>query len=337
MDPITRQEGFEHHRNDDVSTSPPISPEINKALSDFTTLVAKSATLRPNLLPMIQQLMKMISILIRDEIDVELGGLWDHLIGKRYKISVAVFGNISSGKSLLCDVIEEVFKGRCDIIKEPVAKWQENGLLKAFYDDISPNNPNKGQRQMALTFQHYAFVSRLILNKLIEPDPNKIIVHDAHVLVDRHCFAENLKDDGLIDKQQMTWYNEMFDMWNILCPSAEPELILYLKTDPQVCFERNLIRQKISRPEESNIDLKYLEGLSLRNDRLTSMDLIKNKVIVLDGNQSAEQVAKSALSFISRHTPIDDNGRSPEEIAINALRIVQKREEEKNAQKKIIV
>lgn len=217
---------------------------------------------------------------------------------KEDHISITVLGNISSGKTTLTQQLANVMTPS-KLISEPVEIWQKNGLLGEFYTDIDKKNPERGVNRRAVLFQNFAFVSRLVLCKAVERGPPQHIIQDSHVLADRYCFVRNLhEEEKLISDIEFEWYNEMFGMWQILCPTAVPDIFIYLRSDPQVCFDRNLIRQKISRPEESSITLSYLQALHNYYEDLIKMDDIKNRLVIVDGNKEEDVVLKECLDIL---------------------------------------
>ncbi len=76
------------------------------------------------------------------------------------RITLAVEGNISAGKSTFLDIIQNMDAGRelVDIVPEPVDQWQSIGaehfnILDAFYKD---------PKRYAYTFQNFVFVTRML-------------------------------------------------------------------------------------------------------------------------------------------------------------------------------
>jgi len=213
-------------------------------------------------------------------------------------MSVTVLGNISSGKTTLTQQLANIMVPS-KLVSEPVDMWQKNGLLGEFYADIDKKNPQCGINRRAALFQNFAFVSRLVLCKEVEHGPSKHIIQDSHVLADRYCFVRNLHEEQkLISDIELQWYNEMFEMWRVLCPTAVPDIFIYLRSDPQVCFDRNLIRQKISRPEESSITLSYLEALHRYYEDLIKMDDIKDRLVIVDGNREEDVVLQECITIL---------------------------------------
>lgn len=193
-------------------------------------------------------------------------------------------GNIGAGKStFLAKVgrfldVQQVF--------EPCAAWQDvdgaGNILQAFYDD--------GKR-WAYTFQSYAFITRVLAqekNKVLYPDAIQLL--ERSVYSDRYCFAKNAYESGLMTSLEWALYCEWFE-WLVQSRMDKPYGFIYLRTAPEVCFDRLSYR---GRSEEAAVPLKYLELLHNKHEEW----LIEKKniasylydvpVLVLDCNESFE-------------------------------------------------
>lgn len=75
----------------------------------------------------------------------------------------------------------------------------------------------------------------------------------------RYCFVENLYNKGHLKDVEHSVISEWFNFL-VTCPNFDfhTNLIVYLRTDPKVAFQRILDR---SRAEESKISLSYLQDL----------------------------------------------------------------------------
>lgn len=102
----------------------------------------------------------------------------------------------------------------------------------------------------------------------------------------RYCFVENLLEKGYLHSSEYFILNEWFQA---SLPSAPVDLIIYLKSDPDVVFER--IKRR-ARPEEAGITLDYLRKLHQRHEDW----LIGQKfpppapVLTIDANTPLEQI-----------------------------------------------
>ena len=74
----------------------------------------------------------------------------------------------------------------------------------------------------------------------------------------RYCFVENLYNGGNMTDAEYTVLSEWFNFL-ITCPQLNFKIdqIVYLRTDPEVAYERI---KKRKRPEEHLIPFAYLQG-----------------------------------------------------------------------------
>lgn len=162
-------------------------------------------------------------------------------------------GNIGSGKSTFLGLIKKYFN-EAAIIFEPTDKWQKVGsdgnLLDLFYKDTS---------RWAYTFQSYAFISRMQsqLDYMAENLEYKIFFVERSVYSDQYCFAKNCFESGLMSALEWQIYREWF-FWLINSFMKKPAGFIYLRTNPQVCYDR---LKKRNRTEEADVSLRYLQTL----------------------------------------------------------------------------
>lgn len=204
----------------------------------------------------------------------------------------SIDGNIGSGKTTLITELAEYYKNDSNIIflKEPVEEWgkikDESGqtMLQKFYLD---------QHKYSFSFQMMAFISRLsLLKKTAKENKNCIIITERSLFTDRFVFAKMLFDQGKIEyinyQIYLEWFNEFAQDFPI-------EHVIYIKTDPTVCFERT---KKRARNGEETIPLEYLnECHSYHEDFLREGGFGTNK-LVLDGNQDIFENKDILLDWI---------------------------------------
>jgi len=75
-----------------------------------------------------------------------------------------------------------------------------------------------------------------------------------------------------------------------------PFKLIYIRSDPHVCYERLKIRHRES---ENSIDLPYLNRIHLKYESWVNK-LNKDCVITIDGNQNKTQVLKQIDDLVSR-------------------------------------
>jgi deoxyadenosine/deoxycytidine kinase len=196
-------------------------------------------------------------------------------------IIVSIEGNIGSGKSTLLEKLKLHFYNNNKILflKEPVDDWStirdlnNKTILELFYED---------QTKHAFAFQMMAYISRLaILKETLQKNSNCIIITERSLYTDKMVFAKMLFDNNNISLENYSIYLKWF---NTFVDSFSVDKIVYVKTDPTICYSRI---QKRSRTGESNIELYYLQKCHNYHESMLDVNtdkcVCKNQIIV-DGN-----------------------------------------------------
>jgi deoxyadenosine/deoxycytidine kinase len=181
-------------------------------------------------------------------------------------IVVVVDGIIGAGKTSYLQVLEEDLKQyglRVTMVREPVEKWKECGILQRFYEDKS---------RWAYHFQAKAFHDR-ILENIKAWDNHKD--HTDIFILERSCFTDNLFMDMLYDSQtidslELQHYREWWELWSRIMPYL-PDVFIYLKPDVEVCMRRLRFR---NREGEENIPQLYQEALEKKHNEFFDCDYI---------------------------------------------------------------
>jgi deoxyadenosine/deoxycytidine kinase len=204
-------------------------------------------------------------------------------------------GNIGSGKTTLLDLCRE--HEDLEIIEEPVGKWQNfynHNMLQLIYTDKRP--------EMQLIFQIMANLSRLDqLNQI--KSMNKTIMMERSLLSGYQIFSKAAGARGELKDLEMNMLHFMDKIFteNKLGEFCKPDLIIYLRTDPEICLERI---QHRGRHEERGINLQYLNLLHQAHDKWLGKPY-KNRpnyevpcpVITLDGNRTDEEYTQLLLQL----------------------------------------
>ncbi len=167
-----------------------------------------------------------------------------------------VEGNIGAGKSTFLAMMRDNLK--VHVVFEPHEKWQNVGgadnLLEKFYNDT---------QRWAYTFQTYAFITRILEQEAhayhYSQSPH---ILERSVFSDRYCFAKNTFEQGLMSALEWKLYQEWF-AWLVEKYVHQPDGFIYLRTTPEVCYQRLLKR---GRHEEVAVSLEYLTQLHNKHE-----------------------------------------------------------------------
>jgi thymidine kinase len=183
-------------------------------------------------------------------------------------------GNIGCGKSSILKLIQINKPIEMNIYNEPLHDWSR--WLELFYSDM---NKHSFGFQMRVLKSHLD--KKDILNGIFERSP----------LSCQKVFGELLYEDNKMNELEWNLTNEFnYDYgWN-------PDYVVYLKCDPQICYQR--IKQR-NRNDEQTIDIKYLERIHQKYENLYT-DCKSFKVITIDASNSIEKVYEDVMDLVIR-------------------------------------
>lgn len=198
---------------------------------------------------------------------------------------ISIEGNIGSGKSTFVEQLKQTLKNDAIcFLQEPVELWNtivdKDGItiLEHYYKD---------NKKWAFSFQMMAYISRLsLLKKAIESN-YEIIITERSLTTDKNVFCQMLYDNDLINDIDFTIYNKWFEEFN----NVHNIQYVYLKTDPEISYERVLKR---SRSGET-IPLSYLINCSHYHDKWLSNE--KDVFII---NANVDNTSENVSQWIER-------------------------------------
>jgi len=170
-------------------------------------------------------------------------------------VFISLEGNIGAGKSTFLAHLEKRLQGSTDFafLREPVHIWDTirdgsgNTILKKFYQE-----PEK----YAFAFQVMTYTTRYQeLKRILQEHPEcKVIICERSLEADKQIFAKMLHDDGVMDDVMYSIYETYFTMYE---GAFQMDGIIYVRAEPEVCYERI---EKRSRDGENKISSDYLKN-----------------------------------------------------------------------------
>jgi len=224
----------------------------------------------------------------------------------------SIDGNIASGKSMILDHLSKSKYQNAYCMQEPVAEWSNmksgTNLLSSFYEN---------KERWSFCFENLVQLSRLKSHyqslKLVNSQPFLQKQKDRKVFLERsiyssfHVFTQNTYDDFGINniefdilKEYFHFFtndlNSMFNWTDKNNPDSLhlPFKLIYIRSSPDVCFERMKNRNRLS---EDLISRDYLNSIHLKYEDWISKQC-KDNVAVIDGNKSKEEVLQQINNIV---------------------------------------
>lgn len=189
---------------------------------------------------------------------------------------IVLEGNIGAGKSTFLKYINELTDDSLCVLGEPLGTWTEtNGinLLELAYKD---------PKRWSSAFQSFAIITMSEMHMKKSTKPVKVM--ERSVFSTRYCFTEAHHRKRNIDDINMLVVDRTFNFIMDHFP-VTVDLIIYIRTTPNVAWERLKKRNRI---EEKSMSFDYLQLLhKLYDDWLIRQKFpVAAKVIIIDGNRS---------------------------------------------------
>ncbi|XP_053984409.1 deoxynucleoside kinase isoform X1 [Hylaeus volcanicus] len=192
--------------------------------------------------------------------------------------TVCIEGNIGSGKTTFLSHFKQF--NNTTVLQEPVDLWRDvagTNLLELMYSD---------PKRYAFLFQSYVQLTMLQLHTYKTPLPYKIMERSVY---SARCFIENMKRTNMLTDVEIVVLEDWYD-WCIKSANIETDLIVYIRTSPEVVYQRMKAR---ARKEENCVSLEYLKQIhGIHDDWLYHQTLfnIPAPILILDGNKNLEEM-----------------------------------------------
>ncbi|GAQ83246.1 deoxynucleoside kinase [Klebsormidium nitens] len=191
---------------------------------------------------------------------------------RKKPLTFCVEGNISVGKStFLRQIVTKtiLLQELVDISPEPVEKWQSVGddrhnILESFYKD---------PQRYAYTFQNYVFFTRMLQAQERPVAGKPLRLMERSVFSDRMVFVRAVHEAKFMSDMEISIYDSWFDPILSAIPTLIPDGFIYLRANPDTCFNR---LKKRGRSEEMSVDMDYLQNLHEKHEQWLLPDVAKS-------------------------------------------------------------
>ena len=190
-------------------------------------------------------------------------------------MKIVIDGNIGCGKTTMIKQLNDDI--RIPIFLEPLHKWNE--LLTLFYKDPAkwafPFN-----LEVLLTFNEWK-------------DNTFPAIYERNPLSCRYVFTDQNYDSGHIHRVELEIFKKLYKQlsWN-------PDVLIYIQTDPEICYKR---MQERGRGCESEVSLEYLKDIHNKYEKLVLDCNIP--VYIINGNKEKKQVYEQILQIVKSYVP----------------------------------
>jgi deoxyadenosine/deoxycytidine kinase len=193
---------------------------------------------------------------------------------------ISIEGNIGVGKTTFINIIKERIE-KSEIVKEPIDLWKtitnekDENILQVFYNDVE---------RWGYTFQNLACITRMMcIEENIRESNCEYLFLDRSLGTDKFIFEKILHDNGDISLIEHKIYNLWCDFYSKYVRDFKNELIIYLKCDTTIAYERIMKR---GRDEEKNIPFEYLDQVNKYHDNWLNKN--NENIVIIDCNKDFE-------------------------------------------------
>lgn len=192
------------------------------------------------------------------------------------QVRVHVEGNIASGKSSLLEFLKT--KEQVTVLPEPLEKWQNVDGVNVFERYYS------NTKKYAYAFQTYAMLSLLERNAKTSLKPIQVFERSLDSI--QNVFIKLLKKTENIDSTECAVLKKHLKFMEKYFDNEKPDLIIYVRTSPDVVYNRIKSR---GRSEERAIDRDTVKILHSLHEAWYEK-LAPGDVFVIDGDCTFEQL-----------------------------------------------
>lgn len=221
-------------------------------------------------------------------------------------------GNIGSGKSTLCRMLEVFYNGEAEIIYEPVDEWKsvqnnEDGknLLQCYYEE---------QNRWGFSFQLYGLLTRF--HDTMKKQQKELRFVERSIFSYKNVFARFLYENKKMNSLEWKMYEQWFDWLSKDSFEVEnkPNGFIYLRANPETSYQRMLKRE---RNEEKCVPIEYLESVNKYHDDWLSEQSLESDILIIDVDKDFEntpeewlRIKELIMNFIEKNKKKNNQNKS---------------------------
>jgi len=205
-----------------------------------------------------------------------------------HPFTISVEGNVGAGKSTLLNFFNQF--PEFAVHKEPLDQWQD--LNGTDFLGLMISDPAR----WGLAFESLVTLTMAEIHMADHEGAQGLLfrpvkVMERSLMSARQVFVENLRDQISLGEVEIldAWYNLLVSRPEF---DTKVDLIIYLRTTPQVAYERMASR---ARSEEATLPLQHFQRLhKLHEDWLMGdKKTVSTPVIVINANEDISHLAKT--------------------------------------------
>ncbi len=196
---------------------------------------------------------------------------------------IFIEGNIGAGKSTLLRLLGE--RLLIKMLVEPDVEWKTNpigdgkSILDLYHHD---------KKRWSYSLMAYTFLARLkALEAFVNKHPESVILAERSIYCDMHCFAKNGFESEYMSRVEWQAYQE-WSSW-LAAKSIQPDAFIYIRVDPEVCYQR-INKRRFPAPSRNSV--QFLTNVHNRHDDWLMSNKTTKPVLIIDGNSDFEASEK---------------------------------------------
>ncbi|XP_057378542.1 deoxynucleoside kinase-like [Daphnia carinata] len=207
---------------------------------------------------------------------------------------VAIEGNTGCGKSQVLQWLS-TFPSVL-ICEEPIEDWRNfsgQNLLDLRYSD---------PKRWSFAFQSVVQLSRIKMysGRVHNPRATRFIERSLHS--NRYCFLEMAKEMKHLEEIEFAILAKWFQY--LECePCTRLDLIVYLRTSPDVAFNRIKTRNRV---EETGVNFDQIRNIHNKYETWITSGASGFKCVVIDANNDVNTVQQLIMSHLMQHNILSE-------------------------------